>query len=61
MRKLCLPLGFILFTATAAQALGERGAWYTVKQLQPGGNGWRSSRSIQTFQRGPSLTPLATR
>ena len=25
------------FTATAAQDLGERGAWYTVKQLQPRG------------------------
>ena len=61
MRKLCLPLGLILFTAIAAQALGERGAWYTVKQLQPGGNGSRSSRSIQTFQRGASETPLTTR
>ena len=37
MGKLCLPLGLILFTAIAAQALGERGAWYTVKQLQPRG------------------------
>ena len=25
------------FTATAAQDLGERGAWYTVKQVQPRG------------------------
>ena len=33
MGKLCLPLGLILFTAIPAQALG---AWYTIKQLQPG-------------------------
>jgi len=36
MRKLCLSLGFILFTATGAQARGERGSWDAVKQIQPG-------------------------
>jgi len=36
MRKLCLPVGFMLLAAIAAQARGERGSWDAVRQLQPG-------------------------
>jgi hypothetical protein len=61
VRKLCLSLGFILSQRLPHKISGSAARGIPSSSFNPGGNGLRSSRSIQTFQRGASETPLTTR